>query len=278
MTNSHPVPTYKRIEEWNSGSVDTILRRYKRNGFTGYVIQGERGLGKSMYAYKVMAKTYLNLGKYRSFDTGEIIPVTNELEAYKAALEYMIFSPDDLIRLIEFNIQNDYVTPVLCLDDATVHFNSYMFFVDLHTVILLKGMFDTIRTVLSGLLMTCPKRRNLLSFLRDYDDYKISIKYAPGHEETDRLARCYQFNWYPDDRKYRVQIPFQDKFSCWVPDTSVYPEWSPYDRYMKKRKSYLLEINDKLKEIRKVKAKKCKHIDTDVVDMPEMQPDIGDLE
>jgi hypothetical protein len=254
MTNPDIPPRYKKIYDWHSGTVDTILRRHP-NGFAGYVVQGERGMGKSMYAYKVMAKTYLQLGKYRSFETGEIIPVENELDAYKASLEYMIFSPDDLINLIEYNIQNDYITPVLCLDDATVHFNSYMFFVDLHTVILLKGLFDTIRTVLSGLLMTCPKRRNLLSFLRDYDDYKIEIKKAQtGY--NDRLARCYQFNWYPDDRKYRVQIPFQDKYSCWVPDTRIYPEWGPYEEYMKKRKSYLEVINDKLKLMRSEKKKR----------------------
>ena len=254
MVNYNPVPPYKPITEWNSGSVATICRRHP-NGFAGYVIQGERGLGKSMYAYKVMASVYLQLGQYRCFETGEVLPVENELDAYKASLEYMIFSPDDLINLVEYNIANDYVTPVLCLDDATVHFNSYMFFVDLHTVILLKGLFDTIRTVLSGLLMTCPKRRALLSFLRDYDDYKIEIKKSQdGYYQ--RLARCYQFNWYPDDRKYRVQIPFQDKYSCWVPDKRVYPDWPPYEKYMEKRKQYLSVINDKLKLIREQKKKR----------------------
>lgn len=257
MVNYHPLPKYKQISDWHSGTVDTIMRRHP-DGFAGYVIQGERGQGKSMYAYKVMAKTYLNLGQYRSLKTGEILPVETEQDAYKAALEHMIFSPDDLINLIEYNIANDYITPVLCLDDATVHFNSYMFFVDIHTVILLKGLFDTIRTVLTGLLMTCPKRRNLLSFLRDYDDYKIEIKRAQtGH--NDRLARCYQFNWYPDDRKYRVIIPFQDKYSCWVPDSRIYPDWSPYDEYMKKRKAYLETIKDKLKKIREQKGKRTRN-------------------
>jgi len=268
MANYHPVPTYKRITDWNSGSVNKILRGFP-NGFTGFVVQGERGLGKSMYAYKVMAKTYLQLGWYRSMKTGEKIPVENELDAYKAALEYMIFSPDDLINLVEYNIEKHYITPVLCLDDATVHFNSYMFFIDLHTVILLKGLFDTIRTVLSGLIMTCPKRRNLLSFLRDYDDYKLEIKKAPSNVKTDRYARCYQFNWYPDDKKYKVTVPFQDKYSCWVPDKSVYPDWSPYDKYMEKREMYLKLINDKLKEIR---AEKLKRIKKDFV---ETIPDIS---
>lgn len=259
MTNNNPVPNYKHLEKWNSGTVDTIVRRHP-NGFAGYVIQGERGLGKSMYAYKVMAKTYLKLGEYRSIRTGETIPVENELDAYKASLEYMIFSPKELINLIDYNTQNRHMTPVLCLDDATVHFNSYKFFVDLYEVILLKGMFDTIRTVLTGLLMTCPKRRNLLSFLRDYDDYKVDIKKAPGNH-MDRYARCYQFNWYPDDKKYKVIVPYQDKYSCFVPDKRVYPDWSPYDKYMEKREEYAIIVNETLKKIMKEKTKRTKKTD-----------------
>ena len=241
---------YKKLEDWNSGMHDKILRRHP-NGFTGAVIQGERGMGKSTYAYKVMAKLYLTLGEYRSQETGQITYVNNEDDAYKAALEHMIFSPDQLIRLIKYNIANDYITPVICLDDATVHFNSYKFFVDLDEVILLKGMFDTIRTALTGLLMTCPKRRNLLSFLRDYDDLKIEIKMAPGMNH-DRLARCYQFNYYPDDRKYKVIIPFQDKYSCYIPDKHFKP-------YMEKRKEYLELINDKIERIMEEKEKRKKN-------------------
>jgi len=39
----------------------------------------------------------------------------------------MIYSPKDLIELIRHNIKHDEITPVICLDDATVHFNSYKF-------------------------------------------------------------------------------------------------------------------------------------------------------
>ena len=223
---------YKKLEEWNSGTVDKILRRHP-DGFAGFCIQGERGLGKSMYAYKVMAKIYM------------VLDNLSEKEAYEKSLAHMIYEPNDLIQLIKNNINNDYVTPVLCLDDATVHFNSYKFFTDLYEVILLKGMFDTIRTVLTGLLMTCPKRKNLLKFMKDYDDMKIDIKYAPGGG-FERYARCYQFNWYPDDRKFKVIVPYQDHYSCYVPDEFYQP-------YLDKRKKYLKNINVKLEQIMKNK-------------------------
>lgn len=232
----------KLLKDWNSGTSHRIIRRHP-NGFIGYQIQGERGRGKSMYAYKVMAKVYQDLYELDEYD------------AYKMALKNMIFSPKDLIDLIEHNIDADEITPVICLDDATVHFNSYKFFVDLHEVILLKGLFDTIRTAVTGLLMTCPNRKQLLSFLRAYDDYKIEIKTAPGGDSYDRLARCYHFMWYPDERKYKVVVPFQDKYSVYVPGSKNDHD-TPYGAYMEKRKTYLSQINSKMKRIMEEKEKR----------------------
>jgi len=228
----------KLLQDWNSGTVNKILRRHP-NGFAGFIIVGERGMGKSTYAYKVMAKIYQQVDELDEYD------------AYRKALKHIIFQPKDLINLIEHNIHQDFITPAICLDDATVHFNSYKFFVDLHEVILLKGMFDTIRTAITGLLMTCPSRRGLLKFLKDYDDYKIQIlhdKAENSNRKWDRLARCYRFNYYPDDRKYRVWVDYQDHYSCYIPN-------EPYNWYIDKRKKYLELINSKMKELTKVKEK-----------------------
>lgn len=219
----------KKLSDWNSGTVNKILRRHP-NGFAGFIVVGERGMGKSTYSLKVMAKIY------------QITQELEEYDAYQLALEHMIFQPSDLINLIEGNIHKDYVSPVICLDDATVHFNAYKFFVDLHEVILLKGMFDTIRTAVTGLILTCPTRRNLLKFLKDYDDYKIQILYDEGKVQWSRIARCYRFNYYPDDRKYRVWVDYQDHYSCYIPQNI-------YDQYVTKRKKYLELINTKMKKL-----------------------------
>jgi len=221
----------KKLNEWNSGTVKKIQQRHP-NGFVGWVIQGERGNGKSMYAYKVMAKIY------------QIINELPEEEAYAMALQHMIFSPRELIELIKHNIKQEFITPVICLDDATVHFSCYKFFIDLREVILLKGIFDTIRTAVTGLLMTCPSRKSLLKFLKDYDDYKIQIGIQKGADVWERFARCYQFTPYPDDRKYSIRVPYQDMYSCYVPDFAYQP-------YITKRKKYLDLINDKMEELLK---------------------------
>jgi len=224
----------KSLSDWNSGSVEKIIRRHP-NGFVGFTVVGERGQGKSMYALKVLAKVYM------------IIDELDEHDAYMKALEHFIFTPHDIINLIKNNIHNDFITPVICIDDATVHFNSYKFFTDLYEVILLKGMFDTIRTAVTGLVITCPNRKHLLSFMRNYNDYKVEIKYRAGGG-WERIARCYQFNWYPDERKFKVIVPFQDKYSVFVPDEY-------YNMYMVKRKHYLEEINKKMEALMGKKAK-----------------------
>ena len=231
----------KKLEDWNSGTVKKILYRHP-DGFVGFTIQGERGQGKSMYAYKVTAKIY------------QILDELDEYDAYKKALNHFIFTPKELVTLIKDNIKKDYITPVICLDDATVHFNSYKFFVDLYEVILLKGMFDTIRTALTGLLITCPNRKHLLSFMRNYNDYKIEIRQTAGHR-SDKIARCYQFNWMPDERKYKVIVPFQDKYSYYVPGKKDDVN-TPYGAYYAKRKKYLENINKQMEA--KIKEQEIK--------------------
>jgi len=202
------------------------------------VITGERGDGKSMYAYKTMAKIYYDINGYNKTD--------DEEEAYKQALDHMIFSMEELILLIHNNIKNDYVTPVFCLDDATVHFCSYKYFTDMKKVVYVHGIFDTIRTAVTGLLMTCPKRKLLLKFLRQYDDLKIRIIVANG--QWWRYARAYRWNWLPDEKKFNIAVPFQDNFSCYVHDDYYKP-------YMKKRKAALKDMDDEMMKALKLSEK-----------------------
>lgn len=201
-----------------------IIKRHPKQ-FLGAIIYGERGNGKSMYAYLVMAKIYFELFNL------------SEKEAYKMALDHMIFNAEDLIKLISKNITEDTVTPVLCLDDATVHFCSYKYFTNREEVVILHGIFDTIRTAATGLLMTCPKLKKLLSFLREYDDLKIEIKRADT--EWRRYARAYRWNWLPDQKKFNIRVPFQDNYSCYIKNEFYKP-------YIEKRKAVLKDMNEEM--------------------------------
>jgi len=156
------MPIYKSIDNFMLTLAYRILDKYP-SGFIGAIIEGERGYGKSSYALKVMAQVY------------KTIEELSDDDAWDKAIDCMIFSMQELSSHIKYNIDNDIVTPAWCLDDATVHFSSYKFFTNLYEVILIHGMFDTIRTACTGLLLTCPKRDLLLAALRNYDDYEVEI-------------------------------------------------------------------------------------------------------
>lgn len=228
------MPIYRSIDEYKLTLAYRIMQKHP-SGFIGAIIEGERGYGKSSYALKVMAQVYKN-----------ILGLDDEA-AWNMALDNVIFSMDDLIKRINNNIETDTVTPVWCLDDATVHFSSYKFFTNLYEVILIHGMFDTIRTAVTGLLLTCPKRDLLLAALRNYDDFKIEIIMD---RDWERIARGYKIKTTPVGQR-RIYKNFEDSYSCYLPD------WI-YQKYMVKRKYYLKETNDALQKILGSKEEKKK--------------------
>ena len=220
-----PKDSYRNIDDYKLTLAYRITSKHP-TGFIGAIIEGERGYGKSSYALKVMAQVYQNL-----------LGIKDE-EAWNMSIDNMIFSMNDMTQRITSNIDKDEVTPCWCLDDATVHFSSYKFFTNLYEVILIHGLFDTIRTACTGLLMTCPKRDLLLAALRNYDDYKIEIIMDRGWE---RQARGYKIKTTPVGQR-RIYKNFEDNYSCYLPD------WV-YQKYMDKRKFYLKQTNAELQNL-----------------------------
>jgi len=179
----------------------------------------------------------------------------SERDAWLKALDCMIFTPKGLMDRVEYNIKKDIISPVWCIDDATVHFSSYLYFINLYEASLLNATFDTIRTVVSTLLLTCPKRRRLLAGLRHYDDYNIVIYKDIGYQR-----KAVAIKWYSlPDGKQRFRKEFEDHFSCYIPN------WI-YKLYLDKRKKYLKEISDDLRKLKeKLEEKMKKRIAKEVV-------------
>ena len=220
------------IESWNLELANRILNKNKHNGFLSCITKAERGMGKSMYNLKVLAQVYYQLD-----------PNHDETLAWKTALNNMIFSADDLLDKINYNIEQDIVSPAWCLDDAAVHFSNYLFFIDVYQAQLLNAAFDTIRTVVSGLLLNCPSKERLMSALKKYDDHEVTL-YTTGEmgRQYGRKAVCIKYYSLPDGKK-KFRKTFEDHFSVYV------PTWV-YNEYMVTRKHYLKEINDKIRLIR----------------------------
>ena len=221
------------MEDWDLKLAKRIVYKCKHKGFLSAITKAERGYGKSMYNLKIMAQVFYQL------EGG------SPEHCYKRALDCMVFTPDQFIERIESNIDKDVVSPVMCIDDATVHFNSYLYFINVYQTSLLNAAFDTIRTVVHGLLINCPDKSRLLPGLRHYDDYEVTIYMEDGYQR-----RAVGIKWYSlPDGKRRFRKMFEDKFSCYIPDEY-------YNRYMMLRKKYLKDINDTLRDLRDKLEKK----------------------
>jgi len=220
------------MNEWDLKLGNYILSKKKNKGFLSCITKAERGYGKSMYNLKVMAYVFNRLGY--SIE-----------ESWDKALDSIIFTPSQFMNHIDYNIENDIISPIWCIDDATVHFSSYLYFINVYQTSLLNAAFDTIRTVVSGLLINCPDKSRLLPGLRHYDDFEVTIYMDRGYER-----KAVGIKWYSlPDGKRRFRKMFEDHFSCFVPDEY-------YNRYMDLRKKYLKDINDNLRELRDKLEKK----------------------
>ena len=216
------------MDDWNLQLGNRILYKIHNKGFISVITKAERGYGKSMYNLKVMAYVY-----YKLLDC-------DIEEAWNHALDNMIFTPSQFLGLIQRNIENDFLSPVICIDDAAVHFSSYLYFINLYETSLLNATFDTIRTAVHAVLINCPNKSRLLSGLRHYDDYEITI-YMGDNGGYDRRAVAIKWYSLPDGhRKFRKT--FEDHFSCYVPDDI-------YFRYLEQRKRYLKDVSDELKNL-----------------------------
>lgn len=223
------MPYQKPIAEWNLRFANLILNEIPQ-GFISGIITGERRRGKSIYTLKTMAKIYKTI---------ENLP---DEECWEKALDSMIFGPDNLTEKVFYNIKNDIISPVFCLDDASVHFNPMLFFINPYQVSLLNGIFDTIGTIVNGLILTCPKKARLMKGLKNYDDLTIHIlKSRLGGYE--RIARGVLWYTMPDE-KQRYKKIFEDNYSCYAPDFIYKP-------YLELRKKYLKEVNDLFMALKK---------------------------
>jgi len=258
---------YKKLRDWNSGFHDWVIRRHpsdnsKQNGFMGGFIFGERGQGKSTYCYKVMAKIYYTLNGYSKTD--------DEEDAYKQALDCMIYHPKDFLDLIMLNKIKRKITPIITLDDASMHFSTMLHQKDPKLYDALQGEIVTIRTAVTGFLINSPKRCLVAKFLREQDDFKgeafIDDHGGNQFKQTwNRKIRFYKWKYYPDEVKYRINIPFQDKYSCYIPD--IYYMW-----YTEKKRYFELlhgiEIADKfMPDNRNIFVKHIDMLPKDLVDL-----------
>ena len=210
-----------------AGLGNLLLSHHRREQFMSVVTKAERDYGKSMYNLQSVAYALYHLGM-------------DEADAWDAALDCFIFTPDQLKTRIRHAMKNDKIIPFLVIDDAAVHFSNKQWFVNMYTSMLIDALFDTIREAARCVLINCPNKKRLQSSLQSYDDYEVTI-YKAKEGGYQRKSVC--INWYslPDGHRKYSKI-FDDRFSCYVPD-EVYAKYRPM------RRKYVEDIVDKLDEL-----------------------------
>jgi len=200
------------------------------NGFVGAIVEGKRAVGKSAYAIKVMKEVY------------QTIYDCDDEQGYRLALDHIIFSMDDIVKTLSESRRKNEMIPVVCWDDAGVHGSNLQWFINMKGVQELKAITDTVRSAVTGMILTCPDREGLAKMLRGYNDYMVTISKTEGVYE--RSARGYNVYKLPSGMK-RIYRNFDDRYSCYL------PKWV-YDKYMKTRHRYL---DDALASVQAMKKK-----------------------
>lgn len=230
-------PRYKPLSKWKPYLIQQIIDRHPINeddmhSFISRIITGEVGHGKSMFAYKLMAKLHSVNNNLNSIDDEEI--------CYKYALDNMIYHPSDLFGRFHRTLVAGEPDWIWTLDDASIHMGKQLWNQDRNSYWMLEDKLPTIRENVTCLLITTPKLNTLAKPFRDFFDKKIKITLEEGIKRYPRRAKHYFKNYYPDDVHYRIHHPLDDRFSCLVP-TPFY-KW-----YREKKHQALLDYDERKK-------------------------------
>ena len=252
-------PKFKSLKKWNPGLIEKVIERYPRkennylSGFLSRVITGAPGNGKSVLAYKYMAKLDYVMNGYSKTDDEEY--------SYKFALDNMIYRPDDFFGRIKKQIDEKQPALIWTLDDASIHMGKQLWDLDRDTYRELQDRLPVIREFVTCLFITTITVKLLAKPFREFFDKKINVTLSEGFTRFPRCGKHYIKEFYPDDIRFRVYHPYDDKFSCLVPQPF-------YDWYHDKKNAALREYN----ELREKRKKELKHELEDEIN-PEVEKD-----
>lgn len=195
-------------------------------GFKCFILTVDRGIGKSSYGLIVVKEVYQQMG-------------WDSKDAWQEALRCCKFHIKEVISFLRESALADKPKPVLLWDDVGIHASGSKYFLNMKMVDHLKAVLDTIRTAISGLIMTCPTTTGLLSMLNNYDDYKLIIRYSQrGGYYRDVTA--YKWNTLPSGKRI-IKTQYYDYYNCYIPNNLL-------NKYIDMRKNALKQSLDMLEE------------------------------
>lgn len=209
-------PNFKHLKDWKPALIPLIIERHPSDeniiqGFIHRIITGDMGYGKTTLAYKLRAKLSWDVNGYTAID--------DEENCYKEALNNMIYRPDDLINRMMKQLERDEPAWMWIIDDGSIHMGKQLYRQNRAAYDKLEDNLPTIREYVTCLLVTTPKVNNLAKPFRDFFTRKINITLEEGGlKQYTRRGKHYFKEFYPDDLHYIIRHPYDDRYSCLVPE------------------------------------------------------------
>jgi hypothetical protein len=208
-------PGFKALKDWHPSLIQSIIDRHPNTVNDSYsnisrLIAGGMGYGKTTLAFKFMAKLDYTVNGYTKID--------DEENSYKFALDNIIYRPNDLFDRMEKQLEIGLPTWIWTIDDGSIHMGKQLYRQDRDAYDKLEDNLPTIREYVTCLLITTPKPGNLAKPFRDFFDKKINITLEEGIKRHVRRGKHYFREYYPDDVHYRIYHPWDDRYSCLVPE------------------------------------------------------------
>lgn len=217
-----------------------IFDSYNDRNFTGAIVYGKKGMGKSSYALWTIFDLYHNGFGYSKKD------------AWDMALGKTLHNLDQIIEsMSEYIDDPDNRSPVFHMDDAGAYFSGYAYHLYRNEHGLFQAMLDLMRTISSGLIYTCPGPQDLVGYISNEENKIIAIRdqyKTKDYEWTpdskwERVALIFNKNTYPSGTtKIEGMETYFSKFICKLPDDI-------FEVYNKRRAEYFKPFFNKFKKL-----------------------------
>ena len=200
-----------------------VISAYERYDFESLFIIGPQGMGKTTYAMLVLYEIY------RDWDL---------------VLHYLVFDPREILPELKSALVTGKRLRLVVFDDAGIHLSKYLWVIDKESqqvAMLINGLFNIIRTVVSGVVFTSPDM-DVLKELRKKSWWIGEPKAPSGKSKPYRQMVLFRKRIMVTGQ-VRVSRKAIDEYDLRLIPADVRRE------YEEKRKNAMLPVIEKLQEI-----------------------------